>query len=170
MRSWARLLGCLASFAQGCADDGSRLDPDASTGISFEFRIEYVQGGPGGVCLARPLVGPNGVPIATGEHAECVVWEIPAGGGACGPGRVEVESREGDAVCQVCQEGDGSGDFRIDSFGTDLAACASSPDAYWFYTTADESCGGAGKIEFSAAGTPAVGSTVQIICLEERTR
>jgi len=121
-----------------------------------------------GVCLARYLVGPGGIPLATGEHADCIVRETLADTGSCPGGGFEIgtDSESGGAVCQVCQQGDGEDPYLVDSLGTDLRPCAGS-EAYWLYTTEAEECPSAGKVEFMAGAVPAAGSVVRVECLSE---
>ncbi len=118
-----------------------------------------------GVCLARPLVGAGGVPLATGEHADCIVRETLVDNGACPRGRFEVgtDSETDGTICQVCQLLDGEDPFLVDSLGTDLRPCADSA-ANWFYTTEDERCGGAGKVEFTEGDEPEPGSSIRLEC------
>ncbi len=116
-------------------------------------------------CLARPLAGPGGIPLATAEHADCIVREELTHNGACPAGRFEVdETQDGNTICQVCQAGDGEDPYLIDSLGTSLAACAGSV-AYWFYTTEDDDCGARGKIAFTDGHEPEPGSRVDLRCL-----
>ena len=123
-----------------------------------------------GACLARPLVGPNGVPLADGEHADCIVRETLTDSGPCQAGSFSVGTESGNTVCQVCQSGDGVDPYTIDSLGNDLSACAGlDQQSTWFYTTSDENCGGAGKVEFGDNQEPPDGSTVRLECLSEVT-
>jgi hypothetical protein len=121
-----------------------------------------------GACLARPLVGPNGVPLADGEHADCIVRETLTDNGSCGPGAFEVGTDGGKTVCQVCQAGDGTDPYTVDSLGNNLTPCAGS-SAYWQYTTTDENCSGAGKVEFNEAAEPPDGAIIDLECLSEVT-
>jgi hypothetical protein len=123
-----------------------------------------------GACLARPLVGPGGVPLATGEHADCIVRETLVDNGGCPAGRFEVgtDAETGGTICQVCQQGDGEDPFLVDSLGTDLSPCAGS-SAYWFYTTEDEECLGAGKVEFTEGDESPAGARIRLECLSEVT-
>jgi len=121
-----------------------------------------------GACLARPLVGANGVPLATGEHADCIVREVLIDNSECGPGRFPLDPEDGRTVCQICQQGDGEGDYTMDSLGNDLTPCAGT-DAFWFYTLEDENCGTAGKVEFNENAEPPDGSTIHLECLSEVT-
>jgi hypothetical protein len=120
-----------------------------------------------GACLARPLSGPGGVPLATGEHADCIVREELTHAGACPAGRFQVaETEDGNTICQVCQAGDGEDPFLVDSVGTSLSACADSA-AHWYYTTEDEQCGGKGKVQFTEGNEPEPGTVVDLQCLSE---
>ncbi len=119
----------------------------------------------GGACLARQIAGPGGVPLATGEHADCVVREELEHNGPCPAGRFEVDvTPDGNTICQVCQAGDGEDPYLVDSIGTSLAACTDSV-ANWFYTTEDDDCEGRGKVQFTAGYEPEPGSVVDLQCL-----
>ncbi len=120
-----------------------------------------------GACLPRQLSGPNGVPLVSRAHAQCVVRETLTDSRDCGPGRIEVDTRNGQTVCQICQQGDGEGEHLRDPIGNDLSACAGTAD-HWFYTTEAASC--AARIEFTAGATPEDGSHVRLECLSTLPR
>ncbi len=108
-------------------------------------------------CLARPLVGPDGMPLETGDHADCLLREfVPFeedADGACGRGRIPMGvDEDGAAICQICQRGDGVPPHELDAGGNGVTMCADSTD-FWFYDSNDHDCGGAGKVR-SAGDAP----------------
>ncbi len=114
-------------------------------------------------CLAQPLTGPDGDPLATGEHADCVLVERLADDGSCQPSRIDRGLEEGRRVCQLCQQGDGEALFETDFRGESVAACP-LPGPLWFYTTGDPDCGDRGKIEISTGDQFPPGSTLRLEC------
>lgn len=171
-----------------CRDDGgvwadpprrivelvSALDREGASGVvqsicqtdwrdAMRAITRNIQGALEGACLSDGLTHANGVPLATHEHADCVVTETLAAGSRCQPGSFEVGQIGERTVCQVCQEGDGSRDFATDFRGNDLSECENAA-AFWFYTTEDENCGGRGKIEFNDAAEPPDGAVIRLEC------
>lgn len=152
----------------------SRIDDETGNGIvqsicqsdwgpTMAAITRLISGTIDDVCLPRPLQGAGGIPLRSGEHAECVVREILTDSRDCGPGRFAVDTDEdGRTICQVCQLGDGEGDHLVDAEGRSLASCAGSVEN-WRYTT--EECEGAGRIVFTTGATPEQDSEVFLQCI-----
>jgi hypothetical protein len=115
-----------------------------------------------GTCLPVPLLGGE-TPLATGEHADCVLLESFVDAEPCPYGRIDRGLDDGRRVCQVCQQGDGADPYERDWRGESVAACAGS-SAYWYYTTEDEGCGGRGKVEYTEGDEPPAGSRLRVEC------
>ncbi len=113
-----------------------------------------------GTCTPLPLLG-EAEPLANGEHADCVVLEILPDPG-CAAGRIPRGEDDGQTICQVCQQGDGSPPYETDFRGESVAGC--DGEWFWFYTTEGDGCGLRGKIDFTLGGEPPEGALLRVEC------
>ena len=100
-------------------------------------------------CFARPLVGANGAPLETGEHADCELVEILQPWRPCGLGRVQIPAQGGMRACHVCQVGEAH------------AGCDGADG--WFYSMDDPDCA-AGTIAFTPGAEPLEGTPFRFGC------